>query len=299
MAQRMHFLPIKTSLRKSLCSNTHPTQPPKLQSIVTDQERNDKIKLLQTHLHNHNTNNAKKLLKHLILSKSPFSSPSQMYSMFTHHSHSIKFTFSNLLLSVCVECKLPNEALECYTLVRNDGVFPALWAFNLMLECLVGACKYDTVLENFDQVVELGVKVDAFSYGKAVQSAVKMGDLKRGLDLMEGMKRDGMSVGGFFYNVLISGLCKERRIKDARKLFDEMSEKVLREMESYGFVPDGYTYSIIFDGHSRSGNVNASVHLYEETVRKGIKINEYTCSVLLNTLCKCGKMDEVEEILEK
>ncbi|KAK1362179.1 hypothetical protein POM88_046653 [Heracleum sosnowskyi] len=220
--------------------------------------------------------------------------------MFTHHSHSIKFTFSNLLLSVCAECKLPNEALECYTLVRNDGVFLALWAFNLMLECLVGACKYDTVLENFDQVVELGVKVDAFSYGKAVQSAVKMGDLKRGLDLMEGMKRDGMSVGGFVYNVLISGLCKERRIKDARKLFDEMSEKVLREMESrYGFVPDGYTYSIIFYGHSRSGNVNASVHLYEETVRKGIKINEYTCSVLLNTLCKCGKMDEVEEILEK
>ena len=39
------------------------------------------------------------------------------------------------------------------------------------------------------------------------------------------------------------------------------AKRVLEEMEAHGFVPDGFTYSILFDGNSRWGDDEASMAL--------------------------------------
>ncbi|KAF3779914.1 Pentatricopeptide repeat-containing protein [Nymphaea thermarum] len=70
-------------------------------------------------------------------------------------------------------------------------------------------------------------------------------------------------------------------------------------MESNGIVPDGFTYSIMFDEHSRCGNLDASMELLEGTVKKGIQISAYTCSVLVSGLCKAGKITEAQNVLKR
>ena len=77
------------------------------------------------------------------------------------------------------------------------------------------------------------------------------------------------------------------------------AKRVLEEMEAHGFVPDGFTYSILFDGNSRWGDDEASMALYEEAIGKGVRFNNYSCRILLNGLCKEGKMEKVEEVLKK
>ena len=59
----------------------------------------------------------------------------------------------------------------------------------------------------------------------AIQAVAKFGDLKRAIEFMTCMKRGGIRPGAFVYNVVIGGLCKEKKMKDAEKLFDEMVDR--------------------------------------------------------------------------
>ncbi|KAH6828220.1 pentatricopeptide repeat-containing protein [Perilla frutescens var. hirtella] len=70
-------------------------------------------------------------------------------------------------------------------------------------------------------------------------SAVKLGDLEKGFELMNGMKKCGIRANEFVYNVLIRRLCKERRVVDAQKLFDEMSNR--------NVAPNRVTYNSLID----------------------------------------------------
>ncbi|KAF3772218.1 Pentatricopeptide repeat-containing protein [Nymphaea thermarum] len=115
------------------------------------------------------------------------------------------------------------------------------------------------------------------------------------------------------FNMLINGLCKSSNLEEGFRLRDRMlatgvapnlgmmenTKELLREMDSNGIVPDGFTYNIPFDGHSRCGNLDAPMELLERTVKKGIQISAYTCNVLVNGLCKAGKMTEAQNVLKR
>ncbi|KAH6764577.1 hypothetical protein C2S51_015826 [Perilla frutescens var. frutescens] len=75
---------------------------------------------------------------------------------------------------------------------------------------------HDSSMKLFDEMLQLDNSLIL------VHSAVKLGDLEKGFELMNGMKKCGIRANGFVYNV---GLCKERRVADAQKLFDEMSNR--------------------------------------------------------------------------
>ena len=54
------------------------------------------------------------------------------------------------------------------------------------------------------------------------------------------MVERGRSPNVFSYNILINGYCKNKRIDEARSLFDEMSNK--------GVAPNVVTYSTLIGG---------------------------------------------------
>lgn len=78
--------------------------------------------------------------------------------------------------------------------------------------------------------------------------------------MMERMKEENVPMNIITFNSLLSGLCKMQRMEEARN--------ILKEMEVNGFVPDGFTYSIFFDGLFRSADWNGAMDLYESATRK-------------------------------
>ncbi|KAI9157190.1 hypothetical protein LWI28_018158 [Acer negundo] len=97
---------------------------------------------------------------------------------------------------------MPVEALQLYSSVRKDGGFPSLASPNLLLDCLVTCNRFDKTLELFEDIVDSGFQPDKFTYGKAVQAAVKIGDLKRAREVVDLMKKRGVRPNVFIYNVL-------------------------------------------------------------------------------------------------
>ena len=122
---------------------------------------------------------------------------------------------------------MTKEATEVYTLMKKDGIFPSLASLNKLIESLVGSKQFQRALDLFSESVELGIRPDRFMYGKAILAAVKLGDLNKGFELLNFMKNNRVSPNVFVYNVVLSGLCKEKRMRDAEKLFDEMLKRKL------------------------------------------------------------------------
>nr|XP_009770109.1 PREDICTED: pentatricopeptide repeat-containing protein At5g12100, mitochondrial-like [Nicotiana sylvestris] len=194
-----------------------------------------------------------------------------------------------LVLSI-PESKLINEAKELYFMIREDKKFPSLSAFNVFLESLNSLRHYKLTLEVFDDVVSWGIRVDRFSYGKAIQSAVKLGDLGKALELLNCMRKDKLSLNEFVYNVVMGGLCKERRVGEARKLFDEMLERRV--------APSKVTYNILMDGYCEKGKFEEAFKLRENMKSDNVEPNIVTFNTLLSGLCKLGKMEEPDCVVE-
>lgn len=262
---------------------------------------------------------------------------------------------ASLLVAACAHLKLPEDGLHLVSHVTESRhPFPSLTSCNFFLETLISLGRYSDAQSLFSQIVASGTSPVTFTYNKLMQSKVKSGDVNGALALLDQMERTNqLKPNAFTYNVLISGLWKERRGMDAVKLFDKMLERriaptqvtfntmvdgyckagnldaafglrdqmlnagfkpnmitynalisvlcraahmeecrrVLEEMEANGLVPDGFTHSILLDDHAKCGN--------SEMARKGVKIGDYTCSILLNRLCKDGKVSKAEEVLER
>ncbi|KAJ0088773.1 hypothetical protein Patl1_33255 [Pistacia atlantica] len=143
---------------------------------------------------------------------------------------------------------MPVEATQLYYSIRKDGIFPSLASLSVLLECLMNCNLFvDRTLELFEKIVGSGFLTDRFTYGKAVQAVVKLGDLDRGFEIVKSMKRRGVSPNVFVYNVLISGLCKEKKMRDAEKVFDKMCRRK--------FVATSVTYNSLVDGYSKVGEL--------------------------------------------
>ncbi|CAA0830392.1 Pentatricopeptide repeat-containing protein -mitochondrial [Striga hermonthica] len=126
---------------------------------------------------------------------------------------------------------------------------------------------------------------------RQIRSAVKLGDVGRGLELMSLMKNSGWRPSWFVYNVLISGLCKERRLGDARKLFDEMRR--------LNVAPTTVTYNTLIDGYCKSWDLEGAFVFRERMKNDKVDTNIVTYNTLLSGLCKMGRMDEANKVWGK
>ncbi|KAM7513833.1 hypothetical protein LguiA_003416 [Lonicera macranthoides] len=62
-------------------------------------------------------------------------------------------------------------------------------------------------------------------------------ELDAAKELLLSLPLKGLQPNTCSYNIMISGLCKEGKLKEANTLFNKMEEK--------GCLPDGHTYNII------------------------------------------------------
>ncbi|KAM0949275.1 putative tetratricopeptide-like helical domain superfamily [Dioscorea sansibarensis] len=153
-------------------------------------------------------------------------------------------------------------------------------------------------------------------------------------DIYEEIGAQGISCSGYTYNILIDGLCKQRKLQEAISFFQEealdLSEymekngvlldvvtynilingfrlhgltsetwKLVRKMVICGLKPDLVTYTILIAGHCASGNIEEGMRIREDLLACGFQLNIITYSIILNALFKRGQVWEVEQLLSE
>ncbi|KAL2566252.1 hypothetical protein AAZV13_19G154200 [Glycine max] len=247
------------------------------------QNRLQKVQKLETLLNRGRTVTARRFLRSLLLTKTAFSSLSEL------HAHVSKPLFSDTLLWLCSVSKMLDEATDLYSSMRKDGFIPSTRSVNRLLRTLVDSRHFEKTLPVFADVVDSGIRPDAVTYGKAVQAAVMLKDLDKGFELMKSMEKDGMGPSVFAYNLILGGLCKVRRIKDARKLFDKTIQR--------NVVPNTVTYNTLIDGYCKVGDIEEAFGFKERMREQNVECNLVTYNSLLNGLCGSGRVEDAKEVL--
>ncbi|XP_052210063.1 pentatricopeptide repeat-containing protein At3g61360 [Diospyros lotus] len=89
----------------------------------------------------------------------------------------------------------------------------------------------------------------------------------------------GRKFGTDEFNVLLRAFCTQRKMKEAKSVFNKMHPR---------FSPNTKTMNILLLGFKESGNVTAVELFYHEMVRRGFKPNNVTYNIRIDAYCKKG-----------
>ncbi|KAI9110589.1 hypothetical protein K1719_018455 [Acacia pycnantha] len=191
------------------------------------------------------------------------------------------FSYSKAV-QAAVMLKDLKRALELINDMEEGGVSPSKFIYNLVIG---GLCKERRIIDAhnlFEEMIKRNLVPNLVTYNTLIDGYCKVGEIESALALRERMRVENVEPNRITYNSLLSGFCDSQRMAEAGTL--------LQEMEANKFLPDGFP-RIIF-GDISGGNNNA---LWD----KGGMIDEYTCSILLDGLCRAGMVEKAKEILAK
>ncbi|URE03795.1 hypothetical protein MUK42_21088 [Musa troglodytarum] len=190
------------------------------------------------------------------------------------------------------------------TYTRVDDAFQALLAasaafcnghpavFGMLVKVYTKLGRTSDALETCRRAIELGLAPDAEAFNCLLNSLAKSRSLDLCWDLFGEMRRIGVPLNSYTFNILIHALCRGSSKEDIR------AEEFLEEMESEGFDPDVITYNTLMDGYCRRGMLEDAFHLYRIMRYRGVEPDLISYTILMNGLCRDGKVIQARQLFD-
>ncbi|KAJ4981340.1 hypothetical protein NE237_032177 [Protea cynaroides] len=154
---------------------------------------------------------------------------------------------------------MPREAAELLMCMKKEGISPSLASFNRLLAALVSAGRFDETLRLFSEFVD--------------------------------SEKSRVRLDTFTYNVVIRGLCGEKRMQDANDMFAEMLRRKV--------VPNRVTFNTLIHGYCKVGDLEEAFRVRDRMKARGVSPNLVTFNSLLSGLCQAQRMEEAKQLLEE
>ncbi|AES75522.2 pentatricopeptide (PPR) repeat protein [Medicago truncatula] len=187
--------------------------------------------------------------------------------------------------------------LSLSTQMESKGVKPDLFTLSILINCyyfkmgyepntitlttlIKGLClngKVNEALLFHDHVLALGFHLNHVTYGILINGLCKMGQTRAALQVLRQIEGKLVNTNVVMYSTVIDGLCKDKLVIDAYGLYSEMIVKRI--------PPTVVTFK--------------AFSLFHEMVLKNINPNVYTFNILVDALCKDGKIKEAKNVIIK
>ncbi|KAM6540458.1 hypothetical protein CsatB_004905 [Cannabis sativa] len=209
--------------------------------------------------------------------------------------------------------------------METKGCLPNVETYNLLIS---GLCEYkmlDSALDLFNEMVTDGVNRNFVTYDTLIRGLCSVGRTEDGfriLQLMEESRECGRispynsivyglylqnqtdealefltNMGKLFPRVVekslrILDLCKEKKVEDAKIIYDEMVEE--------GGAPSAVVYSQLIHGFCEEGCVREAFELMNEMISCGCcsSPTSSTLNALVLGFCRQGKSDSAVRLME-
>eukprot|EP00933_Yihiella_yeosuensis_P047268 TRINITY_DN4301_c0_g1_i1.p1 TRINITY_DN4301_c0_g1~~TRINITY_DN4301_c0_g1_i1.p1 ORF type:complete len:1033 (-),score=273.52 TRINITY_DN4301_c0_g1_i1:115-3213(-) len=133
------------------------------------------------------------------------------------------------------------------------------------------------------------VQPDVAAFNAVLDVCIQSKDMRRAKELLQEMKTLNL-LDVITYNTLLKGYCGAGDLTGAKF--------VLREMSTSGFEPNDVSYNCIINAAVSSGQFQEAWSLIDTMTKKGIKIDQYTVSIMLKTLKVSGGGRDVAKVLD-
>lgn len=211
------------------------------------------------------------------------------------------------LVKVYVKFDMFNEAIAVlFQPIWPPNIFPHIFSCNFLMNRLIKHDGVDIAMAIYQELTKLGFTMSDHTYAILMKAHCKKSNIDEALHVFDEMAEPKVipnqglclhkeSVLGcqmekkvpinikFAYNALISGLCKEHKLEEAKC--------VLLYMERKRVVPNAYTYGALIRGYCNTMNIKEALDCHDEMISKGIEVNSVIVSSILRCLCQMGRFD--------
>uniref|UniRef100_A0A2P2ILK4 Pentatricopeptide repeat-containing protein At3g61360 n=2 Tax=Rhizophora mucronata TaxID=61149 RepID=A0A2P2ILK4_RHIMU len=187
------------------------------------------------------------------------------------------------------------KALEFFRFCLSFSHFiPSSDAFEKTLHILARMCYFEKAWELME---EFGKAHPSLLTCKSMSIMLcKIAKFQTYEDMLEAFERMekaafvGKEFGTEEFNVLLRAFCTQRKMKEARSVFQKMYDR---------FPPNTKTMNILLLGFKESGDVTAMELFYHEMLRRGFKPTSLTFGIRIDAYCKRGCFGDALRIFEE
>ncbi|XP_057974481.1 pentatricopeptide repeat-containing protein At1g03540 [Malania oleifera] len=178
-------------------------------------------------------------------------------------------------------------------------------------------------LELFWEMLDFGVEPNGFTLSASIKACSQLGEVKLGQCFHGAVLRRGFDSNGVISSALIDMYGRNRCLKDARRLFDELLEpdvicwtSVISAhtrndlyaealgffylmQRTYGLSPDGFTFGTILTACGNLGRLKQGKEVHAKIIVTGICGNVVVESSLVDMYGKCGLVYEAQCVFDR
>ncbi|XP_031483174.1 pentatricopeptide repeat-containing protein At5g27270 isoform X2 [Nymphaea colorata] len=150
---------------------------------------------------------------------------------------------------------------------------------------------HEEVLRMWEQIIELAVTPNHFTYTIAINSYARKGLLEEALCTLRRMKNSGLVPEELTYSLLISLCLKLNQQANAVELYEDM--------KSQGVTPSNYMYASMLSLYQKEGEYTKALALFSEMARNKIAADEVIYGIMIRIYGKLGLYMEAESTFKE
>ncbi|ERN04865.1 hypothetical protein AMTRI_Chr05g72520 [Amborella trichopoda] len=170
----------------------------------------------------------------------------------------------------------------------SQGIFSCPKIEPIFSFCISSYCKFgriDDALVAFDKMKRvIDGRPSILSYNVMLNGLVKSNRHKDAIEFYSKMKREKAKPDVYTFNILISSYCRNLRTGSAVELF--------REMRESGCSPNVVSFNTLISGFCREGKIREGIGVAYEMLDLGFELSIATFHVLFNGLCRGGLVND-------
>lgn len=204
------------------------------------------------------------------------------------------------------------SALSLFTKGLEDGLPPKRFIFLLLMEGYCNKGDMEGACELYNLMIIMGISPEIYTTFVFIKGLLNAQLCAKACEQL-GMAFKSCLVNEISFNFLMSWLCAEGKVDEARQLCDKIVETgsiptvVSNEknigssdnMSGQGFIPNAVTYTILMEGYFKMGKVEQAFKVYDEMVSQRIVCVPYTYNTIIHGLCYNGQTSQARKMLEK
>ncbi|KAF3451763.1 hypothetical protein FNV43_RR07859 [Rhamnella rubrinervis] len=182
--------------------------------------------------------------------------------------------FMNQFISACSSFSRIDYAVLAFTHMENPNVF----VYNAMIRGFVQYGYPIHALELYMNMLRDKVLPTSYTFSSLIKACISLSSLGFGEAVHGHIWKNGFNAHVFVQTALINFYSNFRRIRESKKVFDEMPEK------------DAFALTTMISAHIRAGDMNCARILFEEMPERNIA----TWNTMIDGYARLGNVESAE-----
>ncbi|KAL8537918.1 hypothetical protein ACS0TY_000026 [Phlomoides rotata] len=189
------------------------------------------------------------------------------------------------------------ELLSLHRFITQAGVAANVVTYNLLLTVYLDCRKMDLALEQYKQLInDAPVNPSPTTYRILIKGLVDNQQVEKALEIKNDMEIKGFKPDPTVYSYLMLGQAKNSNAEGVFELYEELKQKLGTEE-----ILDGVIYGNLMKGYFLKGMETEAMEVYNKVLGDGssVKMNAVAYNFVLEALSKNGKFEEALNLSER